>query len=55
MFKNLDASTTHSHLIPPHGGELINLNAGGERTAELKSAIERLPFVGLDGPPHPRS
>src|SRR6266568_3698830 len=37
MFTNLDASKTHSNLIPPHGGELINLNADGERAAELKS------------------
>src|SRR5947208_16172299 len=37
MFTNLDASTTHSHLIPPHGGELINLNVDGERAAELKA------------------
>ena len=47
MFKNLDASTTHSHLIPPHGGELINLNASGERTAELKAQSRDFPSWDL--------
>src|SRR2546430_5781956 len=37
MFTNLDASITHSHLIPPHGGELVNLIVDAEKAAELKT------------------
>ena len=33
--KDLTAPT--SHLIPPHGGELVNLIANSDRSAELKS------------------
>src|SRR5712691_4142027 len=47
MFTNLDASTTHSHLIPPHGGELINLNVDGERAAELKAHSRDFPSWDL--------
>src|SRR5437899_54289 len=47
MFTNLDASTTHSHLIPPHGGELINLNVDGERAAELKAQSRDFPSWDL--------
>jgi sulfate adenylyltransferase len=34
-FKDLSAST--SHLVPPHGGELVNLIAEPERIIELKA------------------
>src|SRR6266700_6370154 len=47
MFTNLDASTTHSHLIPPHGGELINLIVDGERAAELKAQSRDFPSWDL--------
>ena len=47
MSTNLDASTTHNHLIPPHGGALINLNVGGERTAELKAESRDFPSWNL--------
>src|SRR5438046_1437760 len=47
MFTNLDASTTHSHLIPPHGGELVNLNVDGERAAELKAQSRDFPSWNL--------
>src|SRR5438477_11426270 len=47
MFTNLDASTIHSHLIPPHGGELINLNVDGERAAELKAESRDFPSWDL--------
>src|SRR5229473_8720178 len=47
MLTNLDASTTHSHLIPPHGGELINLNVDGERAAELKAQSRDFPSWDL--------
>src|SRR5213595_2897289 len=47
MFMNLDASTTHSHLIPPHGGELVNLNVDGERAAELKAQSRDFPSWNL--------
>src|SRR5438876_5243065 len=47
MFTNLDASTTHSHLIPPHGGELINLNLDSEAAAELKAQSRDFPSWDL--------
>ena len=47
MSTNLDASTIHNHLIPPHGGALINLNVGGERTAELKAESRDFPSWNL--------
>jgi sulfate adenylyltransferase len=43
----LDASTTHSHIIPPHGGELINLIVDGERAAELKAQSRDFPSWDL--------
>ena len=36
-----------SHLIPPHGGELIQLIAGPERIAELKSQSKEWPSWDL--------
>ncbi|HEX6899490.1 MAG TPA: bifunctional sulfate adenylyltransferase/adenylylsulfate kinase [Thermoanaerobaculia bacterium] len=36
-----------SHLIEPHGGELINLMAGPERSAELKAASRDWPSWDL--------
>src|SRR5437667_11180803 len=47
MFTNLDASITHSHLIPPHGGELINLIGDAERAAELKAQSRDFPSWDL--------
>jgi sulfate adenylyltransferase len=43
----LTAST--SHLIPPHGGDLIDLVAQPERTAELKSHSKEWPSWDLTG------
>jgi sulfate adenylyltransferase len=43
----LDTSTTHSHLIPPHGGELINLIVDAERAAELKTQSRDFPSWDL--------
>jgi len=43
----LNASTIHSHLIPPHGGELINLNADAGRAAELKAQSRDFPSWDL--------
>ena len=43
----MDASTTHSHLIPPHGGELINLIADAEKAAELKIQSRDFPSWDL--------
>jgi sulfate adenylyltransferase len=43
----LDASTTHSHIIPPHGGELINLIVDGERAVELKAQSRDFPSWDL--------
>lgn len=43
----MDASTTHSHIIPPHGGELINLIVDGERAAELKAQSRDFPSWDL--------
>jgi sulfate adenylyltransferase len=47
MFTNLDASTTHSHLIAPHGGELVNLIVDDERAAELKAQSRDFPSWDL--------
>src|SRR5207248_7337436 len=46
-FTNLDTSTTHSHLNPPHGGELINLIVDAEREAELKAQSRDFPSWDL--------
>ena len=43
----MDASITHSHLIPPHGGELINLTLDDERAAELKAQSRDFPSWDL--------
>ena len=43
----MNASTIHSHLIPPHGGELINLNADVDRGAELKAQSRDFPSWDL--------
>src|SRR4030095_7930100 len=43
----LDALTTHSHLIPPHGGELINLIGDEERGAKLKPQSRDFPSWDL--------
>lgn len=43
----MNASTIHSHLIPPHGGELINLNADVDRAAELKAQSRDFPSWDL--------
>jgi sulfate adenylyltransferase len=43
----LTAST--SHLIPPHGGELIDLVAQPHRIAELKSQSKEWPSWDLTG------
>jgi sulfate adenylyltransferase len=37
----------HDHLIPPHGGELVNLMAGAERAAEMKAASRDWPSWDL--------
>ncbi len=34
----MNTTQTHSHLVPPHGGELINLILDRERAAETKAA-----------------
>ena len=41
----MTAST--SHLIPPHGGELINLIAAQQRIAELKAHSKEWPSWDL--------
>ena len=41
--------TSTSHLIPAHGGELIQLGAGGERSAELKAHSREWPSWDLSG------
>ena len=38
-----------SHLIPPHGGELVQLIAQPERTAELKAHSKEWPSWDLTG------
>lgn len=43
----MNASTIYSHLIPPHGGELINLNADAGRAAELKAQSRDFPSWDL--------
>ena len=41
--------TSTSHLIPAHGGELIQLIAGAERSAELKAHSREWPSWDLTG------
>jgi sulfate adenylyltransferase len=43
----LDTSTSHSHLIPPHGGELVNLSVDAEKAAELKAQSRDFPSWDL--------
>jgi len=43
----LDTPTTHSHLISPHGGELVNLIVDEERAAELKTQSRDFPSWDL--------
>jgi len=43
----LDTSITHSHLVPPHGGELINLIVDPEKAAELKTQSRDFPSWDL--------
>ena len=38
---------THNHLVPPHGGELVDLSVGEERAAELKAQSRRFPSWDL--------
>jgi sulfate adenylyltransferase len=38
---------THSHLVPAHGGELIDLYVGAERRAELKARSKDFPSWDL--------
>jgi sulfate adenylyltransferase len=46
-FTHLSPLTTDSHLISPHGGELINLIVASERAAELKSHSREWPSWDL--------
>ena len=43
------AETPASHLIEPHGGELVNLMADADRSAELKAASRDWPSWDLTG------
>jgi sulfate adenylyltransferase len=38
---------TQNHLVPPHGGELVDLRPGGERAAELKAQSRCFPSWDL--------
>src|SRR5258708_16270424 len=42
-------TTSSSHLIPAHGGELVQLIAGAERSAELKAHSREWPSWDLTG------
>ena len=35
----------HNHLVPPHGGELVDLRVGEERAAELKAQSRHFPSL----------
>ena len=41
------STTTDGHLIPPHGGELTNLNLDSEAAAELKAQSRDFPSWDL--------
>jgi sulfate adenylyltransferase len=41
------ATTTHSHLVPPHGGELVDLLLESEAAAELKAKSRDFPSWDL--------
>jgi sulfate adenylyltransferase len=45
--KNLNTPNNQSHLIRPHGGELINLVVGREQAAQTKSASKDFPSWDL--------
>ncbi len=38
-YQHLNTTQGTSHLVPPHGGELINLILGREQAAETKAAM----------------
>jgi sulfate adenylyltransferase len=43
----LNTTQTHSHLVPPHGGELINLILNRDQAAETKAASRDFPSWDL--------
>jgi len=43
----LNTSITHSHLVPPHGGELVDLYVSSEKAAELKAQSRDFPSWDL--------
>jgi len=43
----LSTSQIHNHLVPPHGGELVDLRVGEERAAELKAQSRHFPSWDL--------
>ncbi len=43
----MNASITHGHLVPPHGGELINLKLDDEKASELKAQSKNFPSWDL--------
>src|SRR5439155_5396989 len=43
----LSTSQIHNHLVPPHGGELVDLRVGEERAAELKAQSRDFPSWDL--------
>lgn len=45
--QDLSTSTIHSHLVPAHGGELIDLYVNAERGAELEFGSKRFPSWDL--------
>ncbi len=45
--QDLGTSTIHSHLVPAHGGELIDLYVNAERGAELKAGSKKFPSWDL--------
>ncbi len=45
--RDLSTSIIHSHLVPAHGGELIDLYVNAERGAELKAGSKKFPSWDL--------
>ena len=43
----MNTTQTHSHLVPPHGGELINLILNRDQAAETKAASRDFPSWDL--------
>src|SRR5256886_17146834 len=43
----LSTSQIHNHLVPPHGGELVDLRVSEERAAELKAQSRHFPSWDL--------